>query len=259
MKRLSAILLTFAMAVSLAGCGGKKDPKEIYDDAVKKQKEMASFDADMKMDMSLVHDTETMDISMVMNMKIDGINTESMRYLMDGTTSTMGQNLDTMMYYEGGYCYMEAMGQKFKYTMELEDMVQQVEQNIGASSLDSSYLKDISAKKDGDNQILTYTVDEAKMEEVMEEMMDILGNTAAGIDNASNTIKALSGEMVLNKEGYAISSKANLSMEMVIGGDTATMELEMEVTYNNPGQEVSITAPDGLDSYTEIDASQLGL
>ena len=226
---------------------------------MEKQKEISSIDVDIDMDMSLVHESDTMDLSMMMNMKIDGINTDGMRYLMDGTTSTMGQNIDTMMYYESGYCYVEAMGQKLKYAMGLEDMVKQVEQRLGSTSVDSSYLKDITAEKDGDNQILTYTVDEAKMEEVMEEMIDALGNAGAGLTGASNTIQALSGELVVNKEGYVVASKAKLSMEMTMDGDTANMELEMEATYNNPGQAVSITAPEDLDSYTEIDANQLGL
>lgn len=38
MKKLTTLLLSAAMILSLAGCGGKQDPKEIYDAAAKRRR-----------------------------------------------------------------------------------------------------------------------------------------------------------------------------------------------------------------------------
>lgn len=258
MKKITAALLCMAMVLALAGCKGK-EPNEIYDEASKKTAELTSMDADYVMDMSMTQGEETMDISMDMNMKIDGINTDSMRYLMDGTTSTMGQNIDTFMYYENGYCYMEAMGQKFKYAMDLDEMSAQITQSLGSASMDSSYLQEITAKKDGDNQILTFTADASKMDSYVQDVMGSLGNSMPGMDQMDYSIKEVSGESVVNKEGYFSSAKVKMVMEMTVEGETVSMEIAVDMVYHNPGQTVEFAAPEDLDSYEEVDPSLLGM
>ena len=71
MKKLTTLLLSAAMILSLAGCGGKQDPKEIYDAAAKKAQELTSVDASYVLNMKMVQGEETMDMSMDMNMKMD--------------------------------------------------------------------------------------------------------------------------------------------------------------------------------------------
>lgn len=257
MKRVCAILLTMAMVISLAGCGGKQDPKEIYDAATKKSEELTSVDADYEMDMVMTQGEDKMDISTSMNMKMDGMNTEALRYLAEGTTSTMGQTMDTKMYYEGGYCYMEAMGQKMKYAMDLDQMVEQIKSAQGGGTMDSSYLSDIQAKKEGDDQILTYTADASKMGDYVQEIFGAMGAMGDQLEGISYDIKAVSGDMVVNKEGYVTKSNVKMTMEMTMDGETISMEADVSVVYNDPGKTVEITAP-SLDGYTEIDPSQVG-
>lgn len=259
MKKLSTILLSAALILSLAGCGKAQDPKEIYDAASKKSQELTSVDASCVMDMNMTQGEETMDISMDMDMKITGVNTDSMRYLMDGTTSTMGQSMDTHMYYEAGYCYMDLMGQKVKYAMDLDQITEQVTQSLGSSTMDSSYMSDIKAEKDGDNQILTFTADASKMDSYAKELMGTMGDTMDELGDVEYTIKSVTGESVVNKDGYFSSAKVKMDMDMTMEGETVSLTMDMDVTYNNPGQDVEITAPTDLDSYMEVDPSMLGM
>ncbi|MCI8296467.1 MAG: hypothetical protein HFG22_11450 [Lachnospiraceae bacterium] len=257
MKKVSAVLLAMAMVLSLASCGSKQDPKEIYDAAVKKSQELTSMDVDYEMDMVMSQGDDKMDVSTSMNMKMDGLNTEGMRYLAEGTTTTMGQTVDTTMYYADGYCYMEAMGQKMKYAMDLDKMVEQIKSSTGGGSMDSSYLSDIQAKKDGDDQILTYTADASKMDAYVQEVFGAMGDMGDQLEGLSYTIKEVSGESVVNKDGYVTSGKVRMVMDMTMAGETISMEADTTVIYHNPGQTVEVAEP-SLDGYTEIDASLVG-
>ena len=203
--------------------------------------------------MQMTQGEDTTDIKMDLDMKMADINTENMRYLATGTTSLMGQNLDILMYYENGYYYMDSMGQKIKYAMDLDAMMKQIKQSTEGASVDSSYLKDITAKKDGDNQVLTFTVDAEKMDAYVQELMGQLGTNMEGV---TYTIKEASGEATVNKEGYFTNSKIKMSLDMNNQDQTVTMVMDTDSTYNNPGQTVEVTAPD-LEGYTEIDASAL--
>lgn len=251
MKKCLTLLLTVAMILSLAACGGKKDPKAIYDEASKKTSELSSMDVTSAINMQMAQGENTTDITMDLNMKMADINTENMKYLAKGTTTVMGQNMDISMYYEHGYYYMDSMGQKVKYAMDLTAMMEQIKQSTEGASVDSSYLKDITAKKDGDNQVLTFTVDAEKMDAYVKDMMTEMGTN---MDGVTYTIKEASGEAAVNKDGYFSNSKIKLSLEMNMQGETVTMVMDTDSTYNNPGQTVEVTAPD-LEGYTEMDPS----
>lgn len=253
MKKCLMLFLALATALSLAACKGEKDPKVLYDEASKKTSELASMDVTSVVNMQMTQGDNTTDVKMDLDMKMADINTENMRYLAQGTTSVMGQSLDISMYYENGYYYMDSMGQKVKYAMDLNAMMDQIKQSTEGASVDSSYMKEITAKKDGDNQILTFTVDAEKMDAYVQDLMGQLGTNIEGV---TYTIKEANGEATVNKEGYFTNSKIKMTLEMNAQDQTIAMVMDTDSTYNNPGQTVEVTAPD-LEGYTEIDPSAL--
>jgi hypothetical protein len=165
----------------------------------------------------------------------------------------MGQNIDLSMYYENGYYYMNSMGQKIKYAMDLDEMMKQIKQSTESASVDSSYLKDITAKEDGDNKVLTFTVDAAKMDAYVKDLMSQVGTDMEGV---TYTIKEAKGEATVNKDGYFSSQKISMSLDMTSQGETVSMVMDTDSTYNNPGQTVEVAAPD-LEGYTEVDPSTM--
>ena len=254
MKKSLTILLAAAMAFSLTACSGGKDAKAIYDDATKKTSELTSMEAKSAVNMQMAQGEEKTDINMKLDMKISGINTDSMKYLAEGTTSLMGQDIKLSMYYEGGYYYMDSMGQKIKYAMDLDEMMKQIKQGTEGASVDSSYLKEITAKKDGDNQILSFSIDAGKMDTYVKDLMGQLGT--AGLEGVTYNIKEAKGEATVNKEGYFTSQKITLTMDMTSQDQTFSIVMDTDTTYLNPGQAVEVTAPD-LSGYTEVDPKTL--
>lgn len=258
MKKFLSILLSVGMMLAFAGCGSGADGAAIYEAANKKMEELNSLDVSYTMEMKMKNGEETMDISSSMNMKMDSINSaENLRILGEGTTSAEGQDIDTKMYYENGYYYMEAAGQKFKYAMDFEAMLETAEQSVGGN-MDVAYMKEVKVTKSGDNQILTFTGDASKMDAYVQEMMASMG-TMGGMEGVSYTIKEISGEATVNKDGYFSNVKIKMSMDMSMGSESISIDMNMDQVYNNIGQPANITAPADLDSYMEIDPALLGL
>ncbi len=254
MKKTLTMFLVFAMAFSMTACAGAKDAKTIYNDATKKTSALTSMDVTSTVNTQMTQGENKTDMKMNLDMKIADINKETMKYSATGTTSVMGQDLDISMYYENGYYYMTSMGQKIKYAMDLNEMMEQVKQSTEGASLDASYMKEISAQKDGDNQIITFTVDAQKMDSYVKDLIAQMGTNLEGV---TYNIKEVKGEATVNKEGYFSKSKINMSLDMTAQGETISMVMDTDATYNNPGQTVEVTTPD-LEGYTEVDPSTLG-
>lgn len=253
MKKFLALALSAAMALSLTACGGSskpKDPKEVYAAAVKKNAELKSMDMSTKMNMKITMGEQTMDMDMDMNILMDQVNTDKMKYYAETKTTSEGQSMDMTIFYTDGYYYMDAMGQKIKYQMDLEKMMEQVEQNSVGGEIDVEWLKDLTLKEEGDNQILTFTADPDKMDSFVQEYMSSLGATA-GVEDMEMTIKDVSGEYVINKEGYYTAMKMTMDIDVSAQGQTMNMIMDMDATINNPGKEVTVDLP-STDGYEEV-------
>ncbi|EFD00512.1 hypothetical protein CLOSTHATH_01271 [Hungatella hathewayi DSM 13479] len=258
MKKVLALLLSAAMVLSMAGCGGGKDARTIYDEASKKTSELKDMDLTTNVAMTMSQGDQTIDVTTAMDIQMTGANTEDMRYLATGKTSMAGQDIDMSMYYEGGYYYMETMGQKIKYAMDLNQLMEQVKQSTEGANMESSYMKEITAKKDGENQRLTFTADAEKMDAYVQDIMSSMGTAAAGMEGVTYKIKEASGEAVVNKDGYFSSMKIKMLMDMEVQGETISIDMDTDAVYRNPGQEVTLAAP-SLDGYQEVDPAAMGV
>ncbi|MBT9800583.1 hypothetical protein DXA14_14330 [Hungatella hathewayi] len=258
MKKVLALLLSAAMVLSMAGCGGGKDARTIYDEASKKTSELKDMDLTTNVAMTMSQGDQTIDVTTAMDIQMTGVNTEDMRYLATGKTSMAGQDIDMSMYYEGGYYYMETMGQKIKYAMDLNQLMEQVKQSTEGANMESSYMKEITAKKDGENQRLTFTADAEKMDAYVQDIMSSMGTAAAGMEGVTYKIKEASGEAVVNKDGYFSSMKIKMLMDMEVQGETISIDMDTDAVYRNPGQVVTLAAP-SLDGYQEVDPAAMGV
>lgn len=259
MKKLmktAAVVMSAVMMLSMAACAKKADPKEVFDVAVKKNAEMTDMDMDSTMTMKMTQGEQSMDISMKMNAKMNNINTEKMQYLATTTSTAAGQSMEANIFYTDGYYYIDTQGQKIKYAMDLNELMESVKQSTESTNLASDEMKEITMKEDGDNKILTFTADPEKMDTYVQDMMSAMSGQAAGLEGLEMTFKEASGEYTVNKDGYYTAMKMKIIIEMTMDGETVTMDMDIDSTINNPGQAVEITLPDTAD-YTEIDMSAM--
>lgn len=259
MKKRLILLFGLLMILSLVGCSRAKetkmnlDPETIYEDAVKKTAELKDIDGTATMKMVMSQGEETMDISMDMDIKMTGINTEDMKYLCDTKMSMLDTDFDMKMFYTDGYYYIESFGQKMKYPMDYSAMLDKVNESTMQTTDLSKYMKDIKATQEDDNTIITFQLDGEKMTEYIQGIMSDLGT---GID--SGLYSGIEGnvETTINKDGYLSAVKMSLILDMNIEGQAMKMNMDMDMVYNHPGKEVkAIELPD-LKGYTEVDPSE---
>ncbi|WP_455718634.1 DUF6612 family protein [Anaerosporobacter sp.] len=259
MKKRLVFLLSLILVFSLIGCSKgndskSTDPATIYENASKKTSELKDMDATAKMKMVMTQNEENMDISMDMDIKATDFGTEDMKYLCNYKMSMLGMDLDMSMFYTDGYYYVDSFGQKMKAAMDYSEVLETINGSTMQTNELSKYMKDVKTTKDGDNTVITFQLDGDKMTEYIKDMMTDLGTATEG-----QSFSGIEGdvETTINKDGYFTAVKMNLTLDMEVEGETAKMNMEMDMTYNNPGQEIEeIEVPD-LEGYTEVDSSEL--
>lgn len=258
-NRVLAVLMALALVLGLAACGGGGDkaqtPQEVYAAALAKMNELGGMDASMDMTMNMSDGTDSMDITMEADIRIQDMNKDTMVLDMSMDMGVMGMTMTVQAYYADGYYLMDMMGQKMKYAMSLDEATEQAsmvqEMNVEA-------LGEIEMTEADGVKTLSYSVDAAKMEDGAGEYLSVLENMGLGdLAESGMTYETISGTMVVNQDGYIQSNSMSMSGSIEESGQKMDFTLDISITYNNPGQDVQIELPNA-DEYMEIDPSMLG-
>lgn len=228
------------------------DPLELYTQASEKSRELQDMEMTIDMQMKLMQGEESLDIGSKMDMKIKGNGTDTMEYYTDSVTTLMEQEISSTMFYKDGYYYMDTMGQKYKYAYDVQQLMEQVEESISASAPEISGIQNIAAEEKDGTTILTFDVDPSQMNAYVENALGALGDAS---QTGSVEIQKVSGTCTVGSEGYFTTTDLNMSFSMDIQGTAVDVEATAASSISNVGDQVTISYPEDLNEYTEVDAS----
>jgi len=254
MKRLMTALLAAVMTVTMAGTAlAAEDPAALLERVTQKANELDSMDCDLGVHAVMVMQDPEMDLDlslnldMMMNMKMDQIKSGNLRYKADMAMEFLGQTEYATVFYKDGYYYMDSNGEKIKYPMDLNSMIASVEQTTAPADLAPSLMKSLSVREEGENRVLSYVADPAKMNAyVQDALKPLLGSMDVGM-----IIREVKGEYVINKDDYYTSMNMYMVMDMSSYGETLRIIMLLEGNFNNPGQPVNLELP-STDGYSDL-------
>ena len=231
MKRLMTALLAAVMTVTMAGTAlAAEDPAALLERVTQKANELDSMDCDLGVHAVMVMQDPEMDLDlslnldMMMNMKMDQIKSGNLRYKADMAMEFLGQTEYATVFYKDGYYYMDSNGEKIKYPMDLNSMIASVEQTTAAADLAPSLMKSLSVREEGENRVLSYVADPAKMNAyVQDALKPLLGSMDVGM-----IIREVKGEYVINKDDYYTSMNMYMVMDMSSYGETLRIIMLLE-------------------------------
>lgn len=183
MKRLAAVVLGVALLCPMTAYAAQsQEALELYKAVEARNQNMtdmnAFYDFKMKMSGSLFENEgiDPVDMRLEMNMKMNHIQDPSqMRYMAYcRMTVPESEPITYSMYYLDGYIYMDMLGQKVKYPVAMGDMMNQALASSKAFDVPEDLVGDFSLWDEGENKVIGYTINDAKMNEYMQM---VLGST----------------------------------------------------------------------------------
>ncbi len=269
MKKLTAIILSLVMVLSISlGVSAAEDPKAVYLAAEEKTNALTSLDAQgagtIKIEVidnsTGTEQTASMDMGFDFNMQVNTENEQNPQVKMLMGMSILGESMDMEIYFRDNYLYMNLMGQKMKLAVpyaELEAALAQAQtgQTDQLTSLltqdFSDYYTNFAMTENPDGtKAFTFSIDAAKMNDLYSQIITAMG--IALPQDVSISYRDMDCSAVVNTQGYL----TNMAMQMGIDVDDSvtSVKVDMDITANyiNPGQSVSVTFPDDLNSYPEI-------
>ena len=264
-KRIIALVLALAVlcsCVMLAGCDAKKEPNNesakksvavIVNETLKKNRELDSMSAVLKMEMNMAMEGMTLSIPLTANIKAKNLNSDNVISSVDMSMTMMGQELVMQTYQEGGWAYV--VMDEMKYKAKAEDMEGEMDYTNSAkdmlNAIPEELLKDAKIVDGEDGaQTVTISIDGEKFSELYGEVVDgVNSNTGTETDEVNIKDAVITITM---KDDFVYSFEMSFTMEMTVEGIKTTTQAKVSLTFEDPGKEVVITPPEGYQSFEEL-------
>ena len=270
LKRLAAVTLSMVMALTMTAYANDADAVAVFQEMEAKNNAMTDVDTYYDFNMDMRSGSEHMGARLEMNMKANNLTTpEQMRmntYMRMTLTDTgsmgteggpgetgvavdlSGTAITANLYYADNMYYMDMLGSKVKMPVPLSEMMENVKQTTGMMSTSLDYVQNLKLRTEGEDRILSFTMDASKMNSLLDQVMGSM-QSLTGSANSNVSYRDISCEYIVNPEGYCTKTKMKMTMDMKVEDQTVTVTLDGDVGYANPGQPVTITAPN-LAEYT---------
>lgn len=274
MKKIISLFLTLAVLCTgmvLAGCeseadkskankseAGKTSVAAVINNAIKKSYNLDSISAVMKMEMNMKMQGMDLSIPLTANIKAKNVNGDDIIAYIDMKMSMLGQEAVMQMYQEGGWTYMVMQDVKYKsktdemqgqmdYATSVKDILQEIPEEL---------LKDVKiVKGEGGRQTVTISVSGDKFTELYGDVIDSV-NSTNGVGDAE--VKVSNAVIKITEvDGFVLEYDLDFSMDMEIEGVSASTEVKMSLTFDEPGKDVVITPPEGYQDFEELDDGSL--
>lgn len=257
-------------SVSLVSCA-EPTTFEIVNDAIVKTQELDSMHAisemTMNMEMDLFGMSVPMEIPMKMDIKANGLQGDNPVMNMGLSMEMMGEEIAFDSYLEGEYLYMSVMGENMKVKAAemggMYDARAQIDSTV--QQIPEELLTDIVAVENADgSKVVKLTMPADELQTLYGELLESVQGTAAEDSPVSNlVISDAEIEIVIGSDGYISVYALTFDMDMTVGeGDEGIdfkIAAEMKITYQNPGEPVTVTPLEGYRDFPEMDADEVGL
>ncbi len=169
---------------------------------------------------------------------------------------SMGQTITAEYYYRDNVAYVNTMGQKFKQEMSAQKMADEFGMMDTSDFSESDFSRATTSQADG---IITITV--SMPASALEEAIGgALPESSGDVAMKNYSFSDMTMTMHIDGNGNFVDIHITTTIRVTMSSEgeevDVSMDLEMIEKFNNIGQPVTITPPDDLAAYVDIEETQ---
>ncbi len=257
MKKITTLLIALLMVavsvLSFASCNALKT-EEVINQGIENTSKLTEFEANMNMVIDMKMTGMTMNMPMSVNMKVKDADKENPITYALMSMEMMGQKMETESYMDDEYVYIVADGEGYKVSIEDAegeyDFSEELNENFQKLPVD--LLKDIELVKGEDGSYnATVNIPDETFKELYGDLLDEVSEASLGevFDGLSISDCVVT---VTVKDDYATNYDLSFKMAMKVEGMDVTADVTANYEIVNPGKSVTITPPEGYESFEEL-------
>lgn len=252
-NRVLTLLLTLLFMCSLCtGCGSSASAHSVIQSAMEKTQALDSMAAEMKMEMTMSANGMTLSMPITVNIKAKDIKSDDPVVFTKLSLTMLGQSLDAEMYQENEWSYV-VMGDT-KYKTQAENRVDEYDYSDEIlQDIPEVLLENVEMVKGEDGSATaTISIPGEQFTQIYEELIETLNES---VSEEAEVVISDAVVKITVANGYISVYDMAFNMEVTVDDTSSTMDVKASVSYENPGQDVEITPPEGYQDFEEISSA----
>lgn len=250
MKKIFCAALAVCMILSaalLTSCG--ETPAQLINGAIEKTAQLGAYDVvvDQGINMSMMGTQMSMPVKTSVQMKGSEL-LMSMEITMMGITST------TVEYTDGEWVYVNMDGTTYKQEKSDPSMYMFTADSVTAllTALPEDLLAECEIVKNEDgSKSVSLQIPASTFFSLYDSMLKNLNKTVA---SPEETVALSDADVTLVvKDGYLVKYEMKYTVTLEVETQSITADMDVAVSFNNPGQDVVITPPEGYAEFPALD------
>ena len=260
MKKIIALVLSVLLVASMlafTSCGKEPTAYELISAAAEKSSALKDIELEQTVNMKMDMMGMSMDVPIKMTMKGKNIDSDDAIYYSLVNTTMMGMSVDSTVYIEGSDIYTVTMGEGYK--MKADEVLDEYDISKDLKAVfycpAESVFEGIEVVKneDGTRSVSLVMTQEDYINAYRPYYDSLMGEVGLAGDAKLSDINIT---VTVNSDGYMCGFKMSCNLEMTVtemGMDVPVKAtLDTEIKFVNIGSDVTITPPEGYQSFPEL-------
>ena len=247
------LLISAFFVLSLSSCGTDK-PESVVNNAIKNTSKLTEFEAKMDMAINVQASDEDMNIPVSILMKVKDGNKKHPLVYSYMSTEMFGEKMESEAFMDDKFVYVLSGGEGYKMKVEDAegeyDYSDQLKENL--KKLPKNLLKDTELIQENNGSYkIAVKIPENVFDELYGELLDDISEISLGEVFDSLDISDCMINLVI-KDNFVTSYTLSYNMSNTTENETVSAAVSVAYEIVNPGKSVSITPPQGYESFEEI-------
>ncbi|MBQ7319736.1 MAG: hypothetical protein IJW97_06150 [Clostridia bacterium] len=263
---LTLVLMLLLSAVSLWGCEKElTEPYDLMEAAAAKTEALESIHAEMTTDIKMKITGISTETSTKMDVKAANLHGDNPVASIDMEMSMLGMTVEMQVYTDKDYAYID-MGELGRYKSPVGEATEDYDAMGDMADMlkviPEELLEGIEAvENDQGIKTISLALTAEQFRALFADLVDEMVLSLAGEEDDGTFDLTLSDcyvEATIAPNGYFDSYRLKYGMDLTVAGMKSTAQVDTYIKYISPGESVTVTPPEGYESFPEMDESLLG-
>lgn len=233
------------------------EAKAVYDEMEAKSNTVSNMNMYAYMDMSMKMGQDSLSMAFATNALTKNIfSPNEMEMLSKNVFRIEDEELSFFTWYKDGYSYTDMMGQKVKTKTDVAEAMKASLALTSTMNTPSDLLTELSLHTEGEQRVLTYRMDDAKMNAYIQQILAQTGFDSM-MPGLNINVKNINGSYTLTADNFYSTATIDMAIDVSYEGETITISMNgfIDILEYGDGIEFDLPSPDGYVDIEEMTAA----
>lgn len=253
-KKLVSIVLVLCLLCTMPLLASCEKASDLIEKAMANTEALDDYSATLNMQMKVTVGGQTKYVNTEAKMLVENAKGDNVKMSTEMEMKMLSESVKMKMYMVDNWLYMDMddaklkvradseMGESYDYSDNMDGMLQDIPAEV---------LKDVKIEEKKGQKIMTFELDDSTFNDLYDDLLEEMYDSLDGLGVSGKMTLRFSNAVitVAVKDDYLSKYSMSFDMSATVGTQVTRAEVDMTLTFDDPGKDVTVKLPSDLKEY----------